>query len=159
WAVVLATLAARAWLFERNEQWFEATTIPLTIAGLVLALGGWGLLRWALPGLVYLAFMFPLPPSVNAFLANPLQRLATWGSLSLLQSLGLPALAQGNVLIIGPHQLFVEQACNGLSMLMTFVALVTAVALLTDRPIWEKGVLLASAVPIALVSNILRITI
>src|SRR5262249_24116281 len=119
WGLVLAILAGRALLFERNELWFENATIPAMIAALLLALRGWALLRWALPGLAYLAFMFPLPPSINLMMAAPLQRLATWGSLSLLRAFGLPVLAEGNILIIGPHQLFVEQACNGLSMLMT----------------------------------------
>ena len=85
--------------------------------------------------------------------------LATLGSTSLLQALGLPALAEGNVIYIGTHQLEVEKACSGLSMLMTFAALIAATTILIERPIWEKLVLLASAVPIALISNIVRIVL
>ena len=50
-------------------------------------------------------------------------------------------------------------ACNGLSMLLSFVTLITATTLLIEAPAWEKAVLLASAVPIALISNILRIVV
>ena len=44
-------------------------------------------------------------------------------------------------------------------MLLSFVTLITATVLSVRRPIWDRVVLLASAVPIALISNILRITL
>ena len=68
-------------------------------------------------------------------------------------------LAEGNVIFIGIERLEVERACNGLSMLQAFAALIVATTILIDRPIWEKGILLAATVPIALVSNIVRIVL
>jgi exosortase len=160
WAALLAVLAGRAWLFERNEQWVEAATIPLAAAALVLAFGGWALLRWALPALAFLWLMLPLPPRINIILAAPLQSLATQGSTSLLQAMGLPVLSEGNVILIGVERLEVEKACNGLSMIMAFVTLIAAtVILVRSRPAWERALLLLSTVPIALASNILRIAI
>jgi exosortase len=160
WAALLGVLAARAWLFERNEQWIESATIPLAAGALVLAFGGWYLLRWALPAVAFLWFMLPLPPRINIVLAGPLQRLATDGSTTLLQLLGLPVMSQGNVIFVGTRMLNVEQACNGLSMLLSFVTLITATTILVrSRPVWERVILLFSTVPIALVSNVLRITI
>lgn len=160
WAALLAVLAARAWLFERNEQWLEAATFPVAAAALVLALGGWSLLKWALPGLAFLWLMLPLPPGINMALAGPLQGLATWGSVALLQACDLPAIADGNVILVGAERLNVEQACNGLSMLLAFVTLITAtVVLIRDRPFRERTVLLLSTIPIALISNVLRIAI
>ena len=83
--------------------------------------------------------MMPLPPSLNTFLARPLQDLATLGSTTVLHLMGLPVLAEGNVIYIGMEQLEVERACNGLSMLQSFVALIAATTILIDRPVWEKG--------------------
>jgi exosortase len=159
WVIVAAVLAARYWLFERNEAWVENASILPLLAGLALAFGGWTLLRWSLPALGFLIFMFPLPPSLNLYLAGPLQRLATLGSTALLQVLGLPVLAEGNIIFIGASKLEVAQACNGLSMLVSFVTLVTATVLIMarERPIWERVVLLLSTIPIALISNIIRI--
>lgn len=154
---LLAVVALRYPLFEWNEQYLETATIPVVLAGVVLALGGWHLLRVAMPAIGFLFFMLPLPPSLNFVLAGPLQSVATFGSLALLQILGMPVMAEGNVIIIGDHTLEVARACNGLSMLLTFVTLITATAILVRRPLWERLVLLASAIPIALVSNILRI--
>ena len=129
------------------------------LAGLALAFGGWALLRWALPAIGFLVFMLPLPPSLNLYLAGPLQGLATIGSTTLLQAFGLPVLAEGNIIYIGGSKLEVARACNGLSMLVSFVTLVTATTLIMarDRPIWERIALLLSTVPIALVSNIIQI--
>ena len=155
---LLTVLAARYPLYEWNEQYVETATIPLAIAGLMLALGGWHLLRVALPAVVFLFFLLPLPPSLNQLLAGPLQRVATAGSVTTLQLLGMPVLAEGNVILIGDNPLEVARACNGLSMLLSFVTLITAMVILVNRTVLERAVLLLSVVPIALVSNIIRIT-
>lgn len=161
WVGLLALLAARYVLYDLNEMWVEQATIPLVVATLVVALGGWRLLWVALPAVSFLIFMLPLPPSLNAILADPLQRLATIGSTALLQLMGLPVLAEGNVIIVGADRLEVARACNGLSMLVSFVTLITATVLTVarDRPLWERAALLLSTLPIALVVNILRISI
>ena len=160
WGVVplLAVLALRYPLYERNEQYVETATIPLVVAGLTLAVGGWHLLRVALPSVVFLFFMLPIPPSVNAILAGVLQSLATKGSLVLLQIIGLPVMAEGNVIVVGQEPLEVARACNGLSMLLSFITLVTAVVILVRRPLLDRVCLLASAIPIALITNVIRIT-
>jgi exosortase/archaeosortase family protein len=62
------------------------------------------------------------------------------------------------VILIGAERLEVAQACNGLSMLLSFVTLISATALLArSRPLRERIVLLVSTIPIALISNIIRI--
>jgi exosortase/archaeosortase family protein len=43
-------------------------------------------------------------------------------------------------------------------MLVIFFALATGLCLVIKRPLWERGVIVASAVPIALVVNLARIT-
>jgi exosortase len=161
WGVLalVALLVLRLWLYEWNEQFIETASIPLVLAAIALILGGWHLVEVAWPAIVFLFLMLPLPPRLNWFLANPLQRLATIGGINLLQVLGMPVLAEGNVIIVGGDSLEVARACNGLSMLLSFATLTTAIALLVRRPLWERLVLLASAIPIALVSNILRITV
>lgn len=155
---LLGLLGLRILLFEWNERYVETAMLPLVVAAVVLALGGWHLVRVAWPSIVFLFFMLPLPPSLNFFLASPLQRVATIGSVMTLQLMGLPVLAEGNVIVVGAEQLEVARACNGLSMLLTFITLITATVILIRRPLWERALLLASAIPIALVSNIIRIT-
>jgi exosortase len=158
WLGLVGLLAFRYWLYDRNEMWMEQATIPLAAACLVLAFGGWGLLWWAAPGLAFLAFLLPLPPKINMLAAGPLQTLATLAATTVLTLSGLPVLAEGHVIYVGQQPLEVARACSGLSMLMSFAALVTAMAIIQrERPLWERIVLLLSTIPIALLVNILRI--
>jgi exosortase len=159
WVLLAGVFALRTLFYELNDVWFENATFPLAVASLTLALGGWTLFRWSLPAVAFLYFMLPLPHRINETLAGPLQHLATVGSCDVLQTMGLPAVAEGNVILIGLSRLGVAEACNGLSMLLSFLTLITATAILVRRPIWDRLILLASAIPIALVSNIMRITI
>ncbi len=158
WSGVAAVLACRAYLYERNEMWLEQATIPVMAGMLVLAFGGWRMLWWSLPGVVFLFFMLPLPPRINVIMAGPLQTMATTASTAVLQATGLPVLSEGHVIFIGTQPLEVARACNGLSMLLSFVTLITATTILVSSyPLWERVVLLLSTVPIALIANILRI--
>ena len=160
WAALAAILAVRWVLYDRNELWMEQATIPLAAASLVLAFGGWGLLWWAAPGLLFSLLMLPLPPRINLILAAPLQTIATIASAGILAMSGLPVLSEGHIIFVGTEPLEVARACNGLSMLLSFVTLIVAVVLLArDRPTWERIVLLVSTIPIALISNILRIVV
>ena len=159
WVAVLAVLGARFYFYDVNQVWLENATLVLAVAALTLAMGGWRLLWWAAPGLLFLVFLLPLPQSVNLALAGPLQSLATVASSAILVATGLPVVTQGNVIHLGEQPLEVARACNGLSILMSFVTLVTAtVILVRDFPLWQRVVLLLSTVPIALLSNVLRIT-
>ena len=53
----------------------------------------------------------------------------------------------------------VVEACSGLRMMMTFAAFCVGAVMLMERHWLVKALVLASAMPIALVTNILRITI
>src|SRR5690348_5628681 len=56
WVALAVVLGARALLYENAEEWAESATLPVAAAALVLALGGWHLLRWAAAPLVVLLF-------------------------------------------------------------------------------------------------------
>ena len=115
-----------------------------------LLLGGWRALAWAWPSIAFLAFMVPLPWRVENALGPPLQSLATAASTYALQTLGLMAFAEGNVIQLNEARIGVVDACSGLSMLITFIALSTAVALVVRRPLLDRIVLIASSIPVAL---------
>jgi exosortase len=142
--------------------WIEALSLLPSLAGLVLMLGGlapgaaW---RWAWPAIGFLVFMIPLPYRLEVSLAGPLQRIAVISSTYLLQTFGLPAVAEGNIILLSEARIGIVEACSGLRMLVVFFALSSAVALVIRRPLWEKAVVVVSAVPIALIVNVARITV
>ena len=139
-------------------EWFEFLSLIPCVTGLLLLVGGWPAIKWAWPAIGFLVFMIPLPYRLEGALRGPLRSIGTRASTYMMQTIGLPALAEGNVVVVGDVRVGVNEACSGLRMLMIFFALSTAVALLSDRPLWERAVIVLSAVPIALVTNITRIT-
>jgi exosortase len=140
-------------------DFFDHISLLPTIAGLVLVVGGPTALRWSWPAIACLVFMMPMPYRLERAMAYPLQRIATQASTYAMQTLGLPALSEGNTILLDEVRIGVVEACSGLRMLVVFFALSSAVALLIDRPLWERCLVFLSAVPIALVSNVTRITL
>ena len=156
--LLLIGVCARLIAVQADIEPLDAFSLLPTLFGAVLLVGGWSVLSWSWPALAFLVFLVPLPYSAEVALALPLRRLATVMSTFALQTLGCPALAQGNVIYIGDIPLGVEEACSGLGMLMTFFALSTALAMIVQAPLWNRIVLVASAVPIAIIANIIRIS-
>jgi exosortase len=162
WCLLAAVLAARAFAYEGNFQWLETVTILPAIVSLVWTFGGWPLLKRVWPAIAFLVFMLPLPETINTWIALPLQYIAATSSCFLLQLSGLWVIQEGNVLNLrtasgAMSRLDVAAACNGLRMLMTLSATITATIILVPLPTWKRIVLLVSIVPIALVSNMTRI--
>lgn len=140
-------------------DWLETVSILPAVAGLSVLIWGWPSLRWSWPAIAFLIFMVPLPYRVEGALAYPLQRVATKVSTYGLQTLGFPALAEGNVIHLNEVELGVVEACSGLSMLFTFFAMASGMVLVIRRPWLDKLFIVASAIPIALIVNIIRITV
>jgi exosortase len=131
--------------------------------GMTLALGGWKALRWAWPSILFLIFMVPLPDRIAKAMGGVLQHGATLITAYILQTLGIPAIVQGagsNVIQLpsGPP-LEVARACSGLSMMTVFYAMCIGACFVLKEPLWKKIVLIISAAPIAVVSNVARITV
>jgi exosortase len=147
---------AAAWL---HFEWLDALSLLPTLIGICLLAGGWRLLGWAWPAAAFLCFMLPLPFQIEIALAHPLQRVATVASTYSLQTLGLPAVADGNIILIDDLRIGVLEACSGLGMLVTFFALSTAFAFMVRRPLVDRLILFASAIPIGVLVNVMRITV
>jgi len=137
----------------------DAVSLVVCLAGLVMVIGGGPMLRWSWQALVFLVFMIPLPYQLERMMGAELQGIATICTTFVLQTLGQPAIAEGNRILIDEIQLNVVEACSGLRMMMTFAAFCVAAVMLMERHWLVKALVLASAIPIALATNILRITL
>lgn len=146
-------VAAGAFYLGPLDGW----TIPIWVAGSVWLLFGWRMLAWSLPSIAFLWFMIPIPFQAESLLSVPLQKIATKLSTACLLMLGQPALAEGNTIWIGEHQMFIEEACSGLRIFVGIFALAFAFALFSRWTWWQKAFALVAALPIAIVANVLRI--
>jgi exosortase len=147
--------AAGKYYLESLDGW----TIPLWIAGAVWMLAGWQCVRWALSSVLFLYFMIPLPYSIGRMFSLPLQTVATRISTFCLQILGQPAIAEGHTIWIDKRQLFVEEACSGLRILLGIAALAVGLVMLTQWNPWQKLAVVIFAIPVAIAANAIRIVI
>jgi len=134
------------------------TFVP-AMAGVVLLGGGWSMFRWAAAPVAFLIFMYPLPDEATRYLLGPLQTLATAVSAFSIQTLGVDAIREGNRIIVGERHLGVVDACSGLRMLTIFIALSVAIVMVGEHDWLDSIVIVASATPIALFVNAVRITL
>lgn len=154
--VALAMRYLSAWYyFDFLDGW---SILPWTAAAVALV-GGWRLLVWSLPSIGFLWFMVPLPFGWETMASLPLQKIATKLSCYGLQLLGQPAFAEGNVILIGETPLEVAQACSGLRLFMSVIAVAYAYVVLMRRGWLAKAILVLSVVPIAILANAMRIVV
>ncbi|MCS6866304.1 MAG: exosortase/archaeosortase family protein [Gemmataceae bacterium] len=141
------------------KEWFQGVSLIVNLCGLTLVLGGRKALRWLWPAWAFLIFLFPLPGPVETALSWQLRKVASIAAEFVLQTIGYPTYREGIILHVQDHVLEVEKACSGLSMLLTFVALSVGMAILVQRPWLDRGLILVSAIPVAVVSNVIRIAL
>ena len=70
----------------------------ISIFGLFMMVGGLHTIRWAWPALIFLFFMMPLPSVLEHNILWRLQTLASVCSTFVLQTMGIAAFRQGNLI-------------------------------------------------------------
>jgi exosortase len=137
----------------------EQISLWLTIGILVWMVLGVRVAKRIIPIWLYLMLMFPIPGTLESYLTVPLQKWASVSAVFGLETLGFHVIREGNIININGTLVAVAEACNGLRMLTAFFVVTGFVVFLTRRPLWEKGLILISSVPIALLCNTIRLTL
>jgi len=151
----------------RSGYWYlRPISMIAALGAVVLFLGGWRLVKYAWLPVAFLVFAVPLPDRSYVRLTIPMRILAARVAATLLNLVSqMEATASGVVIdVVYKGQrleppLDVAEACSGMRLLMAFLALGVAMAYLHYRPIWQRIVLLASTIPIAVFCNIVRVTV
>ena len=162
WGIALLLLALTAWIFGLLFQYESAErySLVLTAAGLVLMVAGWQVFRSVSWILLFLFLMVPFPGRLHNLISGPLQKMATTGSVFLLEALGVRVSQQGNVVMLNEEiPMAVAEACSGLRMLTAFVIVAAFMAYVVNRSRRQKAVLLLSSIPVAVACNILRLCV
>ena len=158
--LLLLALAARTYglmfMFESGERY----SFVLAIIALVLMVAGWEVFRRLIWVLLILFLMVPFPGKIHNMISGPLQRMASNGSVFLLEAFGVRVSQQGNVVTLdGRIPMAVAEACSGLRMLTAFIIVAAFIAYMVKRPRWQKTTLFVSSIPVAVICNILRLTV
>jgi len=149
-------------IYPGQNDYIKDLAIVITLIGLVLFTCGWQVLRLTLFPILFLICAFPWPGLVYSRVAGPLQQLAAMVAVEVMKLTGVTAAQSGTKIIIGDgldvRILNVAEACAGMRSLMTFITVGAAMAFLAARPLWQKLIITASAVPIAIVCNVMRVS-
>jgi exosortase D (VPLPA-CTERM-specific) len=129
----------------------------LTLAGLVLAFGGWRMLRTLTAPLVYLFFMIPLPNFFYNNLSQKLQLMSSALGVWFMRLFDVSVYLEGNVIDLGVYQLQVVEACSGLRYLFPLMSFGFLCAYLFRAPFWQRALVFLSSIPLTVLMNSVRV--
>jgi exosortase D (VPLPA-CTERM-specific) len=139
------------------ELFTSRTSLVILLGGLILLFCGWALFRAVLFPWAFLFLMIPLPAIIMQQFTFPLQmfasKLATW----CLQTSGIPAFRDGNIIVLPRITLEVAEACSGIRSLVSLLTLAIIYGYLMENRNRVRIILALSAVPIAVLANVFRI--
>ena len=141
------------------EYFLMRSSILFVLSGLVLFLLGKSYLKLLAFPIGFLIFMIPLPAIVFNAIAFPLQLFAAKVSTNVILILGIPVFRDGNIIHLAQTTLEVAEACSGIRSLITILTLATIYAYFMEIIRWKQALIVFSAIPIAIITNSLRVTV
>jgi exosortase len=162
--VVLCGLALFAAGQLAAELFLERVSLIVLLTGALWFLAGWEHVALAAFPLAFLLFMVPLPAVVFNQITFPLQTVAARAGQALIAIAGVPVLRDGHVLQIPGRTLEVAEACSGIRSLVSLFMMAAVLGYFADdgrggtrMRVVRRLVLLAAAVPIAILANAARV--
>lgn len=138
----------------------------LLTLGIILQLGGVTWLRRLFFPWAFLVFTWPMLP-LESVLAVPLRMMTAKASGMVLNLIGVPVLQEGTGLLSAADpvkglsagdlfQLDVEEPCSGIRSLFSLMMLAALYGWLSLKTWLGRGILFASAIPLAVLGNLVR---
>ena len=154
--LLVASLVLYLYWFNDKAYYLAAFAAIGMVTGLVWVLGGprW-LMHFAFP-IGYLLLMVPLPFIERATL--PLALFTGVCSVALVKLFGMELTVIGNAVKLPNADLLIGAQCSGINSMMALIALLTLAAYVLKGPLWGRLALVLSAVPLAVIGNILRVS-
>ena len=161
--VVVTLLGYQYFLWVWPMGYPRPAMMLLCLAGVIVFLCGLPILRLVWVPWLYLFFAVPLPQGVYFRLTDPLRRMAAVVAtqvLSLFPELDIEKVGSTIEYVYRGQtgELGVADACSGMRSTMTLCALGVAVAFISERPWWQRLIMVASCIPIAIFANFVRVT-
>lgn len=159
-APALIGLGLAAYIIGRSQSLYVlevGSAIPLLIGLLRLVFGARMVVALWFP-IFFIVFLIPLPGSLIDLITHPLKLGVSWASEQLLALLGYPVARAGVILTIGQYQMFVADACAGLTSLFMLEAFgLLYLNVVRHASALRNLILAVLIVPISFASNVLRV--
>ena len=133
------------------------SSLVVVLSGSILYLWGWEIFKILLAPLCYLFLMVPIPAVLYDAAAFQLKLFVTNVSVLSMKALGIVVWQEGNILMFPNITLEVADACSGLRSIMSLLALGAAYAFVLHTLIRDRIILIVSTLPIAILTNCLRV--
>lgn len=162
------------------ELFTQRVSFVLLLAGVIIYFFGTKILQLMVIPFALMLLSIPIPQIIFNKIAFPLQIWASQAAVWGIRIFDVPTVRKGNVIDILPRgaqqviSLEVVEACSGIRSLMTLVTLALILAYFTREKqhnphdgwlaylksfdFWRTVVLMAAAVPIAVLTNAARVT-
>lgn len=140
-----------------GENFTMRFSLLVVVAGAIIFAYGYGFFGAMLFPYMYLFFMLPLPFILYDAVAFPLKLMVTEYSVWALKLVGIPVLREGNIIELTNITLEVADACSGIRSIVSLLALSTAFAFFTQSRFHKRFILIALAIPIAIIANSIRV--
>ena len=146
------------WLGELGGEYFTVYVSSwLILVGLCLLHLGWKKLKTIGFALFFILTMFPVPNFINTRIMLQLRMISSKLGVAMIRAYGLPVARNGNIIDLGFTKLQVVDACSGLHSLISLIVLGLLLVYFFKDHIWKRAVLLLSTIPLAIVTNSMRI--
>ncbi|HUL30586.1 MAG TPA: exosortase A [Thermodesulfobacteriota bacterium] len=141
-----------------TEYFTMRFSILVVLGGVLLTLLGKEFLKALLFPLAFLIFMIPIPSVLLDRVTFPMQLFASKVAGGFLYFIDIPALREGNIILLANTSLEVAEACSGIRSLISLLALSVVFAYLSQKTVLKRVLLVLSTFPIAILSNAARVT-
>ena len=134
--------------------------LVVAISACALYLGGVQGVRVLAFPLAFLVFMVPLPQTWITPMIVQLQLIVSATAVDLLGWLGSGAARHGNVIQLpAGDELFVAEACSGITSIVTLTPLAVMFAYFTESTLARRLTIVLAVVPAAMLGNLLRVSV
>ena len=160
WGLVILVFALIALVLGTISSGFflARMSLLLLICGGVVFLAGWKHLAAISFPLAFLILMIPSSTLVEQ-ITFPLQILASKTATFLLTGVGIPAVREGNIILLPTARLEVAEACSGIRSLFSLITLTVIYGYLAETKTGVRVLLALIAVPVSILANALRIAV
>ncbi|MCS7208516.1 MAG: exosortase/archaeosortase family protein [Fimbriimonadales bacterium] len=162
WGVPLFLLAAGALLLGLwgYSSWVASMGFPLFLIAASLLLWGTQVTKVLLYPLLFLYLMMPMPSVVFDEVTNPIKVWSTEVAIAMLKPFyNTLQTSQTTFMMPSGYELHVGVECSGFKVTIALLTFILFFFTIVEMPLWKKLILPAALLPIAVLSNGLRIAL
>jgi exosortase len=151
-----------------GNHMMQGLSMVLVVFGLTLFALGPAQMRHLFLPIAFLVFGITISEQIMIMITFKLQNVSAWGGYYMLALLGpmfgfTVSITGNNIEIVTSKgttiPLAIAEACSGMRMVVAFIALAGAVALMSCSWWWQRTAVMLLAVPVAVAMNLVRIAV